>query len=92
MVAGDVMENELQGGEKRYTHQQYGMMVAWGRDYTKIRFYKKSWVPAWLWNLRAIPDWIDVCDAAMLRAEEKQKNELAEMLAGGATKGKDGGE
>lgn len=88
-----MMENEIQGGAKRYEHVQFGMISICKRDRGEVRFHKKPWVPQWLWELLGTADPFDIVEAAFKRAEEKRNAQLVENLAaGGATKGKDGGE
>jgi hypothetical protein len=76
------VENELQGGDKRYTHRTYGLVAGSLIDYNpaKMHFYKKSWVPMWFWNLFSTPDYVDLVDAAMKRADEQRKERVAASL------------
>jgi hypothetical protein len=66
-------DSEIQGGQKRYEHQTYGLGVVVDKELLKsIRFQKRSWVPNWLWKLVATPDYVDLLNAAMMRGAQKE--------------------
>jgi hypothetical protein len=77
----------IQGGAKRYAHVQYGLYAATKRDLENLRFYKKSWVPKWLWNLFATPDYADMIDKAMKRATEEYEKRLLDNIRGAGERG-----
>ncbi len=56
-----MIEDGIQGGEKRYEHMQYMTSVYCKKD-SQIRYFKKSWVPQWFFELFAEIDLLDVMD------------------------------
>lgn len=74
------MNDEIQGGTRRFTHTQYGLMAIAKVDREHVRYNKKSWVPRWLWNLLGTPCPYDLTAAAMARAEKSQRERIEQSL------------
>lgn len=74
---------EIQGGAKRYTHQQYGMSVTTARDWSRARYFKKSWVPRWLFKWFAEVDALDLMERKMVEAKDTQEKDLRDRISGG---------
>jgi hypothetical protein len=70
------INSEIQGSPKRYTHQQYGMSVTTARDWSRARYFKKSWVPRWLFKWFAEVDALDLMERKMAEAKDAREKEL----------------
>ena len=72
-----MIDNKIHGGAKRYTHQQYGLGSIVDYDASELRWFKKSWVPEWLFRWFAKPDMVDLLDRKMSEAERKRDSDMA---------------
>jgi hypothetical protein len=76
-----VMDNEISGGPKVYTHQQYGLGCVVDYDRSELRWFKKLWVPEWLFRWFAKPDMIDLLDHRMAEVKEQDAKELYDRIS-----------